>query len=233
MFDAAKAQGLRSGENPAAWRGNLSHDLPRRKKDEVTHHPALAYEAIPEFFQKLRARESISALALEFCVLTAARSGEVRGAAWQEINLDDRIWTVPASRMKGKREHRVPLSDPALAVLRHVEPLRTTGGPIFPGRRTGKPLAQAALRQALEAAGIAGKSVHGMRSAFRDWCGDATDFPREVAEGCLAHAVGNEVELAYRRSSALEKRRGLMEAWAAFCEPKEGSNDAAHLKQCE
>lgn len=226
VLDAAKAKGLRTGENPARWRGHLDKLLPKRQKLTRGHHAAMPYEDVPAFIGRLRTPPSVSALALEFCVLTAARSGEVLGARWDEINLDAKIWIVSGQRMKAGREHRVPLSARALAILAQMERVRT-GDNVFPGQRRGKPLSSMALEMVLRRLKIENATVHGFRSAFRDWAGETTSFPREVAETALAHAVGDQTERAYRRGDALEKRRKLMDAWARFLEPKEATNVVA------
>ena len=223
VLDAAKAQNYRSGENPAAWRGHLSHLLAKRAKLARGHHAAMAYDDVPAFIARLRERETIAALALEFCILTAARSGEVLGARWSEIDLAAKVWTIPAERMKATREHRIPLSEPALAILEKLSEART-GELVFPGQRAGRPLSHNVMLNAMSRLGVDAVTVHGFRSAFRDWAGNETHFPREVAEGALAHAVGDKAEQAYRRGDALGKKRGLMEAWAAWCEPKKGDN---------
>jgi integrase len=223
VLDAAKAKGLRSGENPARWRGHLDALLPRRQKLTRGHHAAMPHADVPAFIASLRASESISALALEFLILTAARSGEVLGARWDEFDLNGKLWTVPASRMKAGREHRVPLTPRALAILRSVEKVRTADY-VFPGQRRSKPLSVMALAMVLRRMQLEHVTVHGFRSAFRDWCGEATAFPRDVAEAALAHAVGDMTERAYRRGDALDKRRKLMAAWASFIEPKLASN---------
>src|SRR5262249_10819719 len=152
-------------------------------------------------------------------ILTAARSGEVLGATWAEIGWEGRVWVIPGERMKAAREHRVPLSEPAMAVLRHMASVRTDlrlNALVFPGGRAGRPLSGVALLKAARAAGCVA-TVHGFRSTFRDWAGEATNFPRELCEAALAHAIGNAVEQAYRRGDAIEKRRKLMEAWSQFC----------------
>ncbi|MGJ0506989.1 MAG: tyrosine-type recombinase/integrase [Methylocystis sp.] len=215
VLDAAKAKGLRSGENPARWRGHLSHLLPERPRLVKGHHTALPYAELPSLFLRLQEVETTSAHALRFCILTATRSAEVYGAAWGEIDINERIWTIPSARMKTAREHRVPLSDAALAVINAVKPIRV-GDYVFPGQRRAKPLSHVAMAKVLERLGVAA-TVHGFRSAFRDWAGNETHFPREIAEAALAHSVGDETERAYRRSDALEKRRALMEAWANYC----------------
>ncbi len=216
VLDAAKAQGLRDGDNPARWRGHLEHLLPKRGKLARGHFVALPYVDLPDFMVKLRAVDTVSAWALEFTILTAARSGEVYGARWGEIDLVAKVWTVPAQRTKAAREHRIPLSGPALAVLDKVKPLRM-GEMVFPGQRRGKPLSHIAMAKVIERLGVEGATVHGFRSAFRDWCGNETTHPREVAEAALAHVVGDMAEQAYRRGDALEKRRALMNDWAQFC----------------
>jgi integrase len=224
VLNAAKAHGLRSGENPAAWRGHLDHLLPRRQNLERAHLPAMHYADIPALLGRLRDGDrSIPSFALEFAILTAARSGEVLGARWSEIDLEARVWTIPASRMKAGREHRVPLSARVLAILAGLSEVRHAEL-VFPGQRRGKPYNEGALLYTLKQIGADGATVHGFRSSFRDWCGNETSFPREIAEQALAHATGSAVEQAYRRGDALEKRRALMEAWAAFCEPQDESN---------
>jgi integrase len=224
VLDAAKAQGHRSGENPAAWRGHLAHLLPKRGILTRGHHAAMAYADVPAFVAQLREREALAALALEFCILTAARSGEVLGARWSEIDLAAKVWTVPAERMKAARVHRIPLSERALAILETLSEART-GELVFPGQRAGRPLSVMAMEMLLRRMDQDAVTVHGFRSAFRDWAGNETHFPREVAEAALAHVVGDKAEQAYRRGDALEKRRALMAAWASHCgEPGAGSN---------
>jgi integrase len=223
VLDFAKAHGWRSGENPAAWRGHLALILPKRQKLTRGHLAAMDFDAVPDFIGKLRERKAMAALALEFLILTAARSGEVLGARWVEIDRDAKVWTVPAARMKAGREHRVPLSGRALAILETLA-AATTGDFVFPGQRHGRALSATSLEMVLRRMKIGGATVHGFRSAFRDWAGETTSFPREIAEAALAHVSGDATERAYRRGDALEKRRGLMEAWAAFCEPGQGSN---------
>ena len=221
VLDYAKANGLRSGENPAAWRGHLALILPKRQKLFRGHHAAMPYGDLPEFIAKLREAETIYALALEFLILTAGRAGEVLLASWDEIDIDAKVWVIPASRMKAGREHRVPLSPRALAILERMAGIRT-GDLVFAGQRGRRPLSGTTL-----AALVPGATVHGFRSAFRDWAGEETSFPREIAEQALAHTTGGAVEQAYRRGDALEKRRGLMQAWAQFCEPSSAGNVVA------
>jgi integrase len=217
VLNAAKAKGYRTGENPAAWRGHLDNLLPKPSHLSRGHHAALHYGDIPAFIAKLREREAVAALALEFAVLTAARSGEVLGARWSEIDLDAEVWTIPAARMKAAREHRVPLSQPTLAILTKLSEAKVSEY-VFPGQRAGKPLSVMALEMVLRRMGIGEATVHGFRSAFRDWAGNETQFPRELAEDALAHVIGDKAEQAYRRSDALARRREMMDAWANFCE---------------
>jgi integrase len=213
VLDAARARGLREGENPARWRGHLDHLLPKRKRLTRGHHAALPFQQVPDFVAQLRQRDAIAARALEFVILTAARSGEVLGARWSEIDRQARIWTVPGERMKAGVEHRVPLVDRALEILDEVEKLRR-GEFIFPSFRADKPLSNMAFDALMTRMGVRA-TTYGFRSSFRDWAGETTTFPREVAEAALAHAVGDATERAYRRGDALEKRRALMKAWEA------------------
>jgi integrase len=219
VLDAAKAEGFRHGENPAAWRGNLRHLLPRPTKLSRGHHTAMDYKEVPGFMAELRGRRAVAALALEFIILTGARSGEVLGAAWGEVDMDEGVWTVPAIRMKSGRSHRVPLSGRALEILREVHAARSSDAMdelIFPGSRNGRPLSGMATAMLLRRMGHGEITTHGFRSSFRDWAGEITDFPREIVEAALAHAVGDATERAYRRGDALDKRRQLMEAWASY-----------------
>ena len=215
ILDAAKAKGYRSGENPARWRGHLDHLLPRRQKLQRGHHPALPYQELPDFMTRLREHKSVAALALEFCILTAGRSGEVLGARWAEIDFEAKVWTIPPPRMKSGRQHRVPLSPQALAILDELRQIRS-GDFVFPSPRSAKPLSNMAMEMLLRRMKADAITVHGFRSSFRDWCGEETDHPRELAEAALAHAVGDTVERAYRRGDALQKRRELMDAWADY-----------------
>ena len=217
VLDAGKAKGLREGENPARMRGHLELMLPKRSKASVKHHAALPYTEMAAFMTDLKAREGIAAKALEFAILTAARSGEVRGMIWGEVDLGAKLWTVPASRMKASEEHQVPLSDAAIRVLQAVnEEGLTPTDFVFPAPRGGS-LSDMTLSAVLKRMGKK-VTVHGMRSSFRDWAGDTTTFPREVVEMALAHTVGSATERAYRRGRALDKHRELMNAWAIFCD---------------
>jgi integrase len=218
VLDAAAARGFRPRDNPARWRGHLANLLPRRQKLARGHHAAMPFDDVPEFIARLREVEGVSAHALEFAVLTAARSGEVLGARWSEIDLTGKVWTVHAGRTKAAREHRVPLTDRAVAVLEIMAATRASEF-VFQGAKRGASLSVTALTMVMRRTGAGDYTVHGFRSAFRDWAGERTNFPREIAEAALAHVVGDATERAYRRGDALEKRRALMEAWARFCEP--------------
>ncbi len=218
----AKARGYRQGDNPATWRGHLDQLLPARSQvAPVEHHAALPYAQLPAFMAKLRAKEGVSARALEFTILTAARTGDTIGARWQEVDRAEKLWTVPAARMKGKkgtrrRDHVVPLPDQALAML---EDLSSEGDFIFAGGKEGAGLSNAAMSELLKGMGYAPDvaTVHGFRSAFKDWCSEQTAYPNELSEMAMAHTVSDKVEAAYRRGDMIEKRRRLMADWAEFC----------------
>ena len=214
ILDWAKVKGLRSGENPAAWKGHLDHMLPaptRLKK--IEHLTAVPVREMPGFMVKLRQAAGIAAQALEFLILTAARSGEVRGITWEEVSLDDALWIVPAERMKMKKEHRVPLSNRAVDILKSQP--RIDGNPlVFPAPR-GSQMSDATMSAVLKRMNV-DATVHGFRSSFRDWCGDYTNYPRDLAEQCLAHGADDPVEAAYRRCDALERRREIMNEWSKF-----------------
>lgn len=225
VLDAAKVKGLRDGENPARGRGHLDLLLPKRSKAEVKHHAALPFREIASFFSQLRTRSAISARALEFTILTAARSGETRGMTWSEVDLEQRIWTVPGTRMKAKETHQVPLSDAALSILTSLKP--ETPKPsalIFPALRGGM-MSDMAMSQLLKRMERGDITVHGFRSTFRDWAGEATNFAREEIEMALAHTIASATERAYRRGRAIDKRRELMVAWADYCL---GGGSASH-----
>ncbi|MBW6494573.1 MAG: integrase arm-type DNA-binding domain-containing protein [Burkholderiaceae bacterium] len=223
VLSYAKVKGYRVGENPAIWRGHLENVLPKPGKIAPhKHHPALPYGQMREFMGKLRQHEGVSVLCLEFVILTACRSGEALKAKWSEIDEEKGVWIIPAERMKARREHRVPLSDAALAVLGAARKI-CQGEYIFPGVRTGKPMSDMSLSMLVRRI-QSGITVHGFRSSFRDWAAEATHYPGEMAEMALAHVVGNKVEAAYRRGDMFEKRRQLMADWAAWCEPKKSGN---------
>jgi integrase len=215
VLDWARVRGYRDGENPARWRGHLDHLLPTRAKVRaVKHHAALPYAEIAAFMAELQTRPGIAARALEFIILTAARTGEVLGARSDEIDLAAKVWTVPANRMKGGREHRVPLAPAAVRVIERQPHVRENNL-VFPGaRRHG--LSPMAIVKLLRRMGR-DFTVHGFRSTFRDWAAERTSYPREVAEAALAHMVANKVEAAYQRGDLFEKRRKLMDAWAKYC----------------
>lgn len=215
VLDAARARNLRTGENVARWRGHLDALLPPRQKLSRGHHAALPYALAPAFMSELRQCDAISGLALQVCILTAARSGEVLNARWDEVDFDKALWTIPADRMKAGREHRAPLSPPALTLLRRLLDART-GDFVFPGQKAGRHLSVMAMTMVLRRMKRTDITVHGFRSTFRDWAAEETDFPREIAEAALAHVVGDATERAYRRGDALEKRRALMVAWGEF-----------------
>jgi integrase len=229
VLDWAKVSGYRQGENPARWRGHLDHLLPapskakrakRRATGKGEHHAAMAFDLVPAFLAELREREGVSARALEFTILTAKRTKEVIGACDGEFSLTDRVWTIPAGRMKGERQHRVPLSPAAVAVLvkMGVDPVAHPDRYAFPGAILDKPLSHTVmLNQLQHRMGHRDVTVHGFRSNLRDWGAERTNFPNEVLEMALAHVIDDKVEAAYRRGDLFQKRRQLMEAWARFC----------------
>lgn len=229
ILAAASAHGYRDGLNPAQWRNHLDKLLPARGKLTRGHQKALPFKDVPPFMADLRNKAGMTAIALEFAILTAARSGEVRGATWSEIDFENAIWTVPAHRMKAGRKHEVPLSKPALAILERMSEVRT-GDLIFPGFR-GKPLSDAALTMLIKRMGH-DVTQHGFRASFSTWCRERTSFPRELVEHSLAHAVGDAVERAYSRETALERRREVMAAWAAYCGGGAGA-DVIPLRRAE
>jgi integrase len=217
VLDWARAREYRTGDNPARWRGHLDHLLPAQKRvARVTHLAALPYLEIGAFVTELRARAGTPDRALEFAILTAARLGEVLGAKWNEIDFAGKVWTIPAGRMKGGREHRVPLSAPVLALL-NAMPRVAGNDHVFPGARAGQGLGHVALFNLLRVMGRGDITVHGFRSTFRDWAAEQTNYARDVCESALAHAIAGSVEAAYRRGDLLDKRRRLMRDWAAFC----------------
>lgn len=224
VLDWAKVQGLREGDNPARWRGHLDKLLPpRRRVQKVQHHAALPYARVAEFMGRLRRREGPSARALEFSILCAARSGEVRGARWAEIDFTTGVWIVPAERMKAGKEHRVPLSPQALRLL-EAAPRFDGDDTVFPAPRGGA-LSDMALTAVIRRLGEA-VTQHGFRSTFRDWAGETTSYPREVIEHALAHQLKDKAEAAYQRGDLLAKRRRLMQDWAAYCDGAQPSEPA-------
>lgn len=226
VMDAAKARGLYVGDNPAAWRGNLQHLMSDRQTLSRGHHAALEYKDVPATMKTLRASSGVSARAVEFACLTGARSGEVRGATFSEIDFDAALWIIPKERMKPGREHRVPLCERAIEILRERKELATSDI-IFEGGVAEKGVSDTAMVKSLRAASP-DKTVtlHGLRSSLRDWAGDETHHPRDVIEMALAHVIKDKTEAAYRRKDALEKRRALMLDWAAFCNSENNANTA-------
>jgi integrase len=216
VLSAAKAKGLRPRDsfNPATWRGHLDILLPRQPREVRGHHAALPFADAPAFMTKLRARPALAARALEFTILTAARTGESIGARWNEVDLDAAIWTVPAGRMKAGAEHRVPLSSAALDLLKRLKPEKPEPDALIFGKG-GRAISNMAMAMLLRRLGMS-VTVHGFRSTFRDWAGDATEYPRELVEQALAHTITNKAERAYRRQTAVERRRALMADWAAY-----------------
>jgi integrase len=231
ILDWATVSKFRTGENPARWRGHLENLLADPSKvAKVSHHAALPWQEIGSFMVDLRQREGTAARAVEFAILTAARSGEVRGARWSEIDLDAAIWAVPAERMKAGREHRVPLSTPAIALLKSMADV---GEHVFPGQRGDAPLSDMSLTAVLRRMGRSDITVHGFRSTFRDWCAEsvANSFPREVCEHALAHSLPDKVEAAYRRGDLIEKRKVLMQVWADYCAKPTSSASVAPIRR--
>lgn len=218
VLDYAKAREWRTGENPARWRGHLAKLLPPRSRiTKVEHHAALPWAEVGSFMETLRANPDLAARALELLILTAVRTNEAVGAQWAEIDMERALWTIPAERMKGKKEHRVPLSKPTLALLERLREVGGSGRYVFPSPRGKKPLSTRACAVLLGRMKRSDLTVHGFRSTFRDWAAERSNFPREVAEAALAHTLRNQVEAAYQRGDLLAKRAQLMEAWGRFC----------------
>ena len=233
ILDFAKAKGWRSGDNPARWKESIKHRLPNISRIRRTeHHPALPWQLVPAFIEALQIKEGMAAYALQLCILTATRSGEVRGAVWSEFDLEKKIWTIPASKMKAGSEHRIPLSEPALTVLKKMMPFAEgKDALVFPSLRKKAKLSDMALSALVRGMNevkdgdtipwVANDSrpivVHGFRSSFRDWCEEETSTPRAVSEAALAHSVESKVEAAYNRTDHFEKRRVLMDQWAKHC----------------
>ncbi len=232
VLNYAATHNWRTGDNPARWRGHLTNVLPKRSKvSTVKHHAALPWREAGKFVSALDAEDGVAALALRFAILTAGRTGEVIGATWAEVDLQHTVWTVPASRMKAAREHRVPLSEGALAVLREAAKLgQEADQPIFPGAKAGKPLSNMAMLALLRRIGRGDLTAHGFRSTFRDWAAE-TGQPADIAEAALAHIVGDKTVAAYQRGDLLERRRKLMAAWSAFCARPESDGKVVELRQ--
>lgn len=217
ILDFSTAHGDRQGDNPARWKGHLDHLLPAPNRVQVkSHFASLPWAEMGSFMKSLQEMEGVSARALEFVILTVARSGEVRGMPWSEVDLKSGLWIVPAGRMKAKREHRIPLSKQAIRLLRNLP--RVPGSDlVFNGARPGQPLSDMSLTAVLRRMKRDDLTVHGFRSSFRDWAAETTDYPREVAEAALAHTIESKVEAAYRRGDLLTKRKKMMQDWANFC----------------
>ena len=230
VLDYSAALGIRSGDNPARWRGHLDHLLPKPLNVRaVKHHPALPHSQIASFMSKLEKREGVAARALGFTILTAARSGETRGMTWSEVDLEKRTWTVPPDRMKSGKEHRIPLTDRAIALL---GPCRDNTALVFESSaRPGRPISDMTMLAVLRRMGQDQITVHGFRSTFRDWAGEATSFPREVIETALAHGLKNKTEAAYARSDLFDKRRELMAAWTAKATPNDLESNVVALSK--
>jgi integrase len=216
VLDWAKARGYRTGENPALWRGHLDKLLPKRAKvQKVKHLNAMPYAELPEYFIELRKRETLAAKALAFAILTATRSNEAREARWSEIDVKKGIWIIPEARMKAGREHRVPLTPECMSILKVIKPDKTNDF-VFPGLGKDTSISDAALLKSLKQTHPT-LTVHGFRSSFRDWCAEMTNYPRELAEAALAHALKDQTEAAYQRGDMFDKRRKLMYSWADYC----------------
>lgn len=216
VLDWAATRGHRTGENPARWRGHLANLLPRRSKvSKIVHHPALPFKEVPAFMDQLQQQSGIAAIAAQFTILTAVRTSEATGARWEEINEAEATWTIPPERMKAGVQHRVPLSASVLALIQHLRPLGSEY--VFPGTKRSMPLNKTSMLKVLVRMGRKDITVHGFRSAFRDWASETTSFPREVVEAALAHVIENRVEAAYRRGDLFQKRRELMDTWAVYC----------------
>lgn len=229
VLDFARVKGWRTGTNPALWRGHLMGALPKRVKLTRGHHRALPYSALPGLFGRIRDSQSMAARALELTILAVTRTGETLGARWPEFDLDAAVWVIPAGRMKAGKEHRVPLPSQALDLLRGLR-AASVGEFVFPGEKPNRPLSSMAMLMLLRRMKV-DATVHGFRSSFRDWAGDETSFPRDLAEVALAHKVGDDTEAAYRRSDALARRRKLMQAWADYLQPSQVSSVVVNIAE--
>jgi len=233
ILDWAKVRGYRQGENPARWRGHLDKLFPSRSKvRKIKHHAALPYAEVPAFISGLHEREGAGARAFEFTILTAARSGEVLGAQWDEFDLGAAVWVIPAERMKAGREHRVPLSSSALQIIRDIAGARQ-GKFVFSNGDPDTPLSPRALWKVLARMRVEGATPHGFRSSFRDWAAERTSYPNHVVEMALAHTIGDKVEAAYRRGDLFDKRRRLMDEWARFCNTPAAAGAVIPLRAAE
>jgi integrase len=219
ILDWAKVRGYRDGENPARWKGHLDHLLPAKGKvRRVQHHAALPYDELPVFMAALREQDGVAARAFEFLILTAARTGEVIGMRWSELDLKNSVWTVPTERMKAGRQHRVPLCSRAVAILQSIKPSKVDAVAfVFPGSKPQRPLSNMAFLMLLRRMKHGYLTAHGFRATFKTWATERKNFPREVIEAALAHVASDKIEAAYQRGDVLEKRRKLMDAWAEYC----------------
>ncbi len=230
VLDWARVSGYRAGDNPARWRGHLDNVLPAlKKRQRVKHHPALPFDQMGAFMESLRDQEGTAPRTLAFLILTATRTSEVIGAQWSEFDLDAKLWTIPAERMKAGKEHRVPLSPQAVAFLGKPPP--SLSDYVFPGQKEGKPLSNMAMLELLKRMDRGDLTVHGFRSTFRDWASERTNYPREVCEMALAHTVSDATEAAYRRGDLFEKRRRLMVEWAKHCDTIQKKGQVVALKR--
>ena len=226
----SKVHGFRSGENPAQWRGHLDHLLPARAKvHKVEHHAALPYDQLPAFMRDLRGRYGIAALALEFAILTATRTSETLNATWSELDLDNKLWIIPPERMKGAREHRVPLCKRTIAIIAEMRTVKCSDF-LFPGAKRGKPLSNMAMLTTLRRMGRGNLTAHGFRATFKTWATEKTHHQREVIEAALAHVIGDKTEAAYQRGDLLDKRRKLMDAWAVYCDSRATTGKVVALR---
>lgn len=235
ILNWAKVRGYRDGENPARWKGHLDHLLPAKNKvRRVQHHAAMPYGQLPDFMAGLREQDGIGARAFEFLILTAARTGEVIGARWAEIDLKNRLWTIPAERMKAGKEHRVPLCARAVAILQAIKPENAQSDTfLFPGNKPHKPLSNMVFLMLLRRMKLGQLTAHGFRATFKTWATERTNFPREVIEAALAHVAGDKIEAAYQRGDVFDKRLRLMTAWADYCgtEPSTEANIVSMLSK--
>jgi integrase len=232
ILDWATVRGHRAGDNPARWRGHLQKMLPARGKlAPVKHHPALPYSDLSDFISEVRKREGTAPRALEFTILTASRTNEVIGARWPEIDFSTKTWSVPASRMKAGREHKVPLSARAIELLTELPREGNPVGYVFLGARANEPLSNMAMLETLRRMGRDDLTVHGFRATFKTWASECTNFPREVVEAALAHILGDKVEAAYQRGDLFQKRAALMQTWAKYCRRPPVANDATVAAQ--
>jgi integrase len=229
VLDAARARGHipENTANPARWRGHLDKLLSKPQKLSRGHHAAMPFIEVPAFVERLRAQKGVAAWLLEFIVLTTVRAGEARGARWSEIDLEKKLWTVPAARVKGYFAHRVALCDRAVEIVEELAKARVSDF-VFPSQRADRPLSDMACNVLLRRMGVENATTHGFRSSFRDWAGECTAFPSEVCEAALAHLVGDETERAYRRADALAQRRELMDAWASYLDRPRARTDNVH-----